>query len=133
MADTPAFQQAQNACFDTILKLYGQDCTWQKQGGDVVGTVLFNDPTRQDKFNVVAGRGLAHVGYENEDVTNPYIEYLKGAFEDLYEAVFNNVKNQYIVTGGKRFVCKAVTAFFDGQTYRVALAEAETDALIPEP
>jgi hypothetical protein len=133
MGVLPAFQQAQIACFDTNLKLYGQDCTWEKSGGDVVDTVLFNDPTKAAKFNVISGRGLSHVGYDNADVVSPYIEYRKGQFDGLFELVYNNAENQYVSTDGIRFCCKSITSFFDGQTYRIALQVAETETLIDEP
>ena len=132
MSAIPFFQEAQDACFRIILAWYGQDCAWKKTGGDIEGTVLFNDPTKQLRFNIISGRGLSHIGYDNADVITPYIEYPKGKYEGLWELVYENNVNQYIETGGKRFVCSNVNSFFDGQTYRIYLEEASTEELVPE-
>lgn len=130
---TPLFQTSQELCFDTILDLYGQDCTWEKDAGDEVAVVLFNDPTKEQRFQVTAGRGLSHVAYDNAPIIKPYIEFRKGQFVGLWEAVFEQQNNQYLATGEKRYVASQSESFFDGQTYRIALEEATDDEIIAEP
>ena len=126
--DTPVFQTAQDANFNNILALYGQDCIWN----GITGSVLFNDPTKQQRFNITSGRGLSHVGYDNADIIQSYIEYPNGQFPGLFELVYSGEVNQYIITGGKRYVCQKSTSFFDGQTYRINLQPAISDLLVPE-
>ena len=127
MNDTPAFQPIQNAVFDKTIQLYGQQCTWKKTGGDVVDSVLFNDPTDALRFQIVAGRGLAHVGYNNGDVIQPYIEYREGQFSGLFELVYNKDVNQYLIIRGVKYVTIKTSTFFDGQTYKVFLNKSEID------
>lgn len=123
MAVIPPFQAAQNAAFDIILKQYGQDCVWEKDSGDVTALVLYNDPTVEEKIQVVAGRGLNHVGYQNGEVVVPYIEYGATTFQGLFESVYEG-NNEYVRTGGVRYVCKKSTSFFDGQTYYLTMEKS---------
>lgn len=125
----PVFQTVQNAAFDQILALYGQDCQWIT--GGITDNVLFNDPTQNQRFSVISGRGLNHVGYDNADIVQPYMEFRRGQFPGLVDLVYDSGPNQYVVIGGITFVCVKMTAFFDGQTYRVGLNEAIDEPIIP--
>lgn len=131
MSEKAAFQESQELCFDTILDVYGQDAVWHKTGGDVTEQALFNDPTKDARFQITSGRGLSHVGYDNQPITRPYIEYRKGQFVGLYELVYEQNVNQYLTVNGTRYVCSQTESFFDGQTYRISLQVATTDEVIP--
>lgn len=132
MADKPLFQEEEEICFDVILNQYGQDCTWEKDGGDVTDLVLFNDPTAERRFAMIAGRGLNHVGYDNAEIVVPSIEYLEGQFDGLFDLVYNQDLNQYITTGGKRYVATKSSSLFDGQTYIIGLQPATDEAVIEQ-
>lgn len=117
------FQAAQDILFDTVERVMGQDATWKASGKqDETALVLFNDPTKSRRFQMVNGSGLSHVAYENGDVVDPYIEYRKGQFPGLFEKVTEDLDDlQYIETGGKLYVCKHLLSMYDGQTYRIQL------------
>ncbi len=131
MGAVAVFQEAQNICFDTNLKLYGQDATWVTTDGELnKDIVLFNDPTREVKLQVINGRVLNHVGYDNTDIVSPYIEYRNGQYEGLWELVYEGMINQFVETGGKLYVTKHTTSFWDGQTYRIQLQPTESSLVI---
>ena len=123
----PVFQIAQEVCFDTNLSLYGQDATWKAIGKqDSTEIVLFNDPTKAQRMQLVNGRGFSHVTYGENEIIRPYIEYRKGQFDGLFETVMDNQDIlQYIETEGVLYVCQQAMAFFDGQTYRIHLHQAD--------
>ena len=135
--DQPVFQTAQNANFDNSLILYGQCCTWLKDGGSITDKVLFNDPTQNQRFNVVSGRGLNHVGYDNADILRPYIEFRCGQFKGLFDLVYGDAPNQFVTLTDSesgitiKYVCVQIKAFFDGKTFRIGLQKAKTTPTLP--
>lgn len=128
MGDIPVFQTAQDIAFKMALAQYGQNATWENN--NILDNVLFNDPTKPQRFNIIGGRGLSHVGYNNGQILKAYIEYLEGQFPGLWELVYADEGHQYIITGGIRYVCIKTASEFDGQTYRIYLDTAATEPII---
>lgn len=124
------FQPAQNAVFDLCLMVFGVPCTWVN--ASVTDSVLFNVPTENQRFNVISGRGVNHVGYDNADILRPYIEFRDGQFINLGNLVYGDGNpTQYVIINGIKYVCIQLKAFFDGKTYRIGLQIATTDELLP--
>lgn len=75
-------------------------------------------------MEMVAGRGLNHVGYNGGEIEMPCIEFRKGQLDSLYESVYNKHENQYVNVAGKRWICATGQGLFDGQTYVLFLQES---------
>jgi hypothetical protein len=132
----PAFQVLEEMAFGAIMNLYGQHpMSWTPAaGGDAqTGTVLYNGPTTEREVKMTNGRGLSHIGYINDKVLEPYIEYMvmaDGIFQGLFESVYAGGDEYVNITlkdgTTAKYICKGdETAKFDGQTFRIPISLSE--------
>lgn len=108
------FDSLQNKTFDIVGNTMGVNASWtpSEGGGELVGRVLFNDPSKKYK--------LMGVDYQPAGWS---IEYREGVFVGLYESVReNNIET--ITLNGSNYTVRAVTKDFDGKTY---IAEVEQE------
>jgi hypothetical protein len=128
----PDFQEMQDSCFDIILQLYGQPCSWTPAAGgeEMQALVLYNGPTTERQIKLTNGRGLSHVGYNNGQVEEPYIEYRDGLFEGLFQSLYDGGTEYVYLTLKDESIVKMLcicntSALYDGQTYRVPIQLSE--------
>lgn len=103
-------ESAQSVVYDAM----GSDASWTpSNGGDAItGRVLYNEPTKEE--------GVAGIEYEAE---SPWMEYMEGEFDGLWEAVRSN-KPETIIVNGRSFVTlKKGSRKFDGKTIIIYLKE----------
>lgn len=108
------FDSLQNKTFDIVGNTMGVNASWtpSEGGSELVGRVLFNDPSKKYK--------LMGVDYQPAGWS---IEYREGVFVGLYESVREN-NTETITLNGSNYTVRAVTKDFDGKTY---IAEVERE------
>lgn len=84
----------------------GYDATWHASGGDQVGRVLFNDPSKKTP--------LAGVQFQPDGIV---MEYHDGTFPGLFELVYGGDYEQEVTINDTRYVVRHVAKEYDGKSY----------------
>ncbi len=105
------FDNAQKAAFGIVTNTMGYNASWSPSSGSELqeGKVLLKEPTREEE--------LLGVEY------NPTVwvsEWHKPDFEGLFEASRDG-KKETIIIEGVSYRVRAVTAIYDGKTYKAVL------------
>jgi hypothetical protein len=99
------FDTLQNQAFDVVTNTMGYVATWQPTTGALqTAKVLYDNPDEKQTFN--------NADFEPQV---PYIEYRKGFFEGLKEAV-DNKEIVLLTVNGQLFHVLDVNTKFDGKT-----------------
>jgi hypothetical protein len=114
MAGNP-FDLLESTLFDVVTATMGYDATWLPSVGGLPvlsGRVLFGSPSQGHKIV------LQDVDYLPEKW---YMEYKRGVFDGLKEAVDAN-RDEMVNINGNSFYIRQITTKYDGDTF-VALLQ----------
>lgn len=109
------FDALQESSFDIITNTMGYDATWlpYEGGAQQTGRVLFKDPT---EVHELSGVEYSPVGY--------MMEYRRGVFNGLFEAVRKQILEQVTIDGIAYYV-RDIKSSYDGKTYRAMLDKVQ--------
>lgn len=107
------FDTMQAGVFEQAKGLFGYPATWVSVDGTKTwtGKVLFNNPTA----NYAPGGTFQYDPYRYE------MEYKDGDFPGLIERVDERGTPETVTVDGKEYHVRAISADFDGKTYRATL------------
>lgn len=116
------FDSLQNRTFDTAGRVFGYDATWEPSDGSPAqaARVLFKDPA--DDEEILSAAYLRALSYDN--VIYPVMEYRRGEFDGLYEAVADRNNYEEVTIGGVKYEVHKIEPVFDGKTYKAHLQRA---------
>lgn len=100
------FDNLQQAAYGVVAHSMGYDATWRATGGDQIGRVLFNDPSKKTP--------LAGVNFQADHFA---MEYHAGTFPGLKELVDGGDYSQEIRINGTAYIVRQVTTEYDGKSF----------------
>lgn len=107
------FDLLEQTMMDVVTNQFGYGASWSPSGGGPAqtGMVLFSSPTKKQQVQT-----LDFVGD-----TNYFMEYRKGVFTGLKEAVDDTKKKEQVVIDGTTYNVRMVKKKYDGDTYVATL------------
>lgn len=107
------FDRFQERAFDVVTKTMGYEGSWTPAGGGVAKTaiVLLKNPTEANAY-----LGNQQYNLPEFDAYSWMMEYRKGMFTGLKEAV-DARGTEYVIVNGTTFFVSKIDAIFDGRTF----------------
>lgn len=107
------FDLLESSMMDVVTNQFGYTTSWTPSaGGDAqTGLVLFKSPTKKQ---IVQQADFAGDVYYS-------MEYRKGVFDGLFEAVQNTRNKEKVTIDGVDYNCRFAKGKYDGDTYVITL------------